>query len=84
VARDWVVLGRGSGTDGIAAFVATGLLAQAGPAIAAIFDLSDSGVLDTGDGPGGLRRGGELMREMGVRLSLEALIPSATLTSDVR
>ena len=51
--------------SGIAAVVATGLLALAGPAIAATFDLSGSGVLDTGDGPGGLRRGGELMREMG-------------------
>jgi ABC-type antimicrobial peptide transport system permease subunit len=64
-ASSWHVIGQFGvevlGLSGIAAVVTAGLLALAGPAIATTFDLSGSGVLDTGDRPGGLRRGGELM-----------------------
>ena len=63
--------------------MAAGLLALAGPAIATTFDLSGSGVLDTGEmALGASEGGGELMREIG-GLSV-ALESSATLTSDVR
>ena len=66
--------------------MAAGLLALAGPAIATTFDLSGSGVLDTGEmALGASEGGGELMREIGgLSVALESLIPSATPTSDVR
>ncbi|MDQ3910558.1 MAG: ABC transporter permease [Actinomycetota bacterium] len=68
-ASGWHVIGQFGvevlALSGIAAVVATGLLALAGPVIASTFDLSGSGVLDTGYGPEGVRRSGALMREIG-------------------
>jgi putative ABC transport system permease protein len=81
-ASSWHVIGQ-FGVEvlvlsGIAALVAAALLAFAGPAIASAFDLSGSGVLDTGYGGA---RGGELMKEMGGSSAVGAADPvSAGLT----